>query len=133
MRELWRGVVRSVFWSYERGSWPYDVMVLAILAFVLLTPRGWFHDGPQANPPQNGSVRLVSEGPGSTRTYHLDATLLDPEKRPPKKTPELEGQAHEILSRNVDDLKGRTFQVVQIVAVRNDDGSVEAYEVTIHL
>ena len=26
--------VRTVFWSYERGTWQYDLIVLAILAFI---------------------------------------------------------------------------------------------------
>jgi len=39
-------VSRAVFWSYERGSWQYDVICAVILAFILLTPRSWFHDRP---------------------------------------------------------------------------------------
>ena len=30
---------RIFFWSYERGTWQYDVAVALILVFVLLTPR----------------------------------------------------------------------------------------------
>lgn len=37
---------RAVFWTYERGSWQYDVICAVILAFIVLTPRAWFHDGP---------------------------------------------------------------------------------------
>ena len=37
---LWRGI----FWTYERASWQYDVMVILILAFVWLTPPGWLAD-----------------------------------------------------------------------------------------
>ena len=48
MRTLWRGIVRTIFWSYDRGSWPYDVLVVAIVIFVLATPRSWFHDRPQS-------------------------------------------------------------------------------------
>jgi hypothetical protein len=39
-------VSRAVFWSYERGSWQYDIICAVILAFILLTPRSWFHDRP---------------------------------------------------------------------------------------
>jgi hypothetical protein len=131
MSKLWRGIVRTIFWSYERGSWPYDVMVLVILAFVLLTPRSWFHDGPDVAAPQSTSVRLVSEGLSGTRTYRLDAMLLDPQKQTPGKTPELERKAHDVLSRNVADLNGRTFQVVHIVPVRGAGGAVESYDVTV--
>jgi hypothetical protein len=37
---IWRGL----FWTYERGSWQYDVMVLLILAFVSLTSPAWLGD-----------------------------------------------------------------------------------------
>lgn len=39
-RILWNGF----FWTYERATWQYDVMVIAILAFVWLTPPGWLRD-----------------------------------------------------------------------------------------
>jgi hypothetical protein len=37
---------RAVFWSYERGSWQYDIICAVILAFIFLTPRTWFRDRP---------------------------------------------------------------------------------------
>lgn len=131
MHKLWRGFVRTIFWSYERGSWPYDVMVLAILAFVLLTPRGWFHDQPQASSSQNASVRLVGEDANGARTYRVDAALLDPHRQMSKKTPEVERHAHDVLGRSIDDLKGQTFEVVEIVPVRGRDGSIDSYDVTV--
>ena len=39
-------VTRSIFWSYQRGSWQYDVIVIAILVFIFLSPRSWFNDRP---------------------------------------------------------------------------------------
>jgi len=38
---------RFIFWEYARGSWQYDVIVGLILAFLFLTPRGWFRDQPR--------------------------------------------------------------------------------------
>ncbi|HEX5424221.1 MAG TPA: hypothetical protein VFW94_11780 [Candidatus Acidoferrales bacterium] len=131
MHKLWRGIVRTVFWSYERGSWPYDVMVLAILAFVLLTPRNWFHDQPPANSRQQNSVRLISQGPDKMRVYRIDAVLLDPQNNATKEKPELETRARDVLRRNVGDLSNQTFEVAQIVAVRASDGSVRSYDVTV--
>jgi hypothetical protein len=37
-------VWKAFFWTYERASWQYDLMVLAILAFVWITPPGWLGD-----------------------------------------------------------------------------------------
>lgn len=132
MKSLWRGIVGTIFWSYERGSWPYDVMVLAILAFVLLTPRSWFHDQPQLPAHQDSQVRLIAQDSANqTRTYRVEAALLDTNKRGAAPAPELERKTHDVLSRNVDDLRGRRFQVVRINAVRAGDGSIESYDVIV--
>jgi hypothetical protein len=134
MRGFWRGLVRTVFWSYERGSWPYDLMVVAIVAFVLLTPRSWFHDQPRSSGLINSGVQLVSQDSGShTRTYRIDAKVLAPEKRGTKLTPELERETHDILDRTVSELQEHAFQVVQIDPVSGGDGSVLYYDVTVHL
>jgi CDP-diacylglycerol--glycerol-3-phosphate 3-phosphatidyltransferase len=37
---LWR----AFFWTDERASWQYDLWVIAILAFVWLTPPAWIRD-----------------------------------------------------------------------------------------
>ena len=40
MLVLWR----AFFWTNERASWQYDLWVIAILAFVWLTPPSWLGD-----------------------------------------------------------------------------------------
>jgi len=40
VRMLWN----AFFWTFERATWQYDVMVIAILAFVWLTPPDWIAD-----------------------------------------------------------------------------------------
>lgn len=133
MQRLWQGLLRTLFWSYDRGSWPYDVMVIVAAAFVLLTPRQWFHDQPQSVALPNSDVQLVSEDSSNrTSTYRLDAKVLPAAKRTAKPTPELERETHDILGRAVEELKGQTFQVSRIDPVRADDGSVVYYDVTVH-
>lgn len=134
MGAFWRGVQRTVFWSYERGSWPYDLMVLVILGFVCLTPRHWFHDGARTGVPQQAGIQLLS-GDLSTGVsiYRLDAKSLPAAKRSAKITPELERETHNIFQRDIAELNGRTFQILRIVPLRADDGSVLAYQVTIDL
>ncbi len=131
---LGQGLARTIFWSYERGSWPYDVMVLTIIGFVLLTPRSWFHDQPQLADSGTSGVQLLSQdSEGKSRTYRLDATLLSPEKRAKKSTPELERETHDIIERKVRGLADQRFRVVQIDPTLSDDGSVLYYSVTIAL
>jgi hypothetical protein len=132
MRTIWRGFVRTIFWSYERGSWPYDLMVLAIVLFVLLTPRGWFHDQPQTGALPGADVELIADDAAShTKTYRIDAHLLARAKRTLKPTPELEKETHDILGKTVDELKGETFQIKGIEPIRGDDGAVLYYDVSV--
>jgi hypothetical protein len=132
MRTLWRGIVRTVFWSYERRSWPYDVMVIVIVLFVFL-PRQWFHDQPQSAAVQSSAVQIISEDSANlTSTYRLEADILPVEKRSTTATPELERETHDILGRTVEELKGHTFQVRRIDPIFAEDGTVLYYEVTVH-
>jgi CDP-diacylglycerol--glycerol-3-phosphate 3-phosphatidyltransferase len=39
-RMLWN----AFYWTFDRATWQYDVMVIAILAFVWLTPPDWIAD-----------------------------------------------------------------------------------------
>jgi hypothetical protein len=39
-------IKKYFLWTFERGSKPYDVICLLILAFIFLTPRSWFDDRP---------------------------------------------------------------------------------------
>jgi CDP-diacylglycerol--glycerol-3-phosphate 3-phosphatidyltransferase len=40
VRMLWN----AFFWTFERATWQYDVMVMAILAFTWLMPPDWIRD-----------------------------------------------------------------------------------------
>jgi len=132
MRSIWKFIVRTMFWSYERGSWPYDVLVAVILVFVLLTPRAWFHDRPQEMQASTSNVQLVDQDPVSrTRTYRLAAAALSLDKRTKNPTPELERETHDILGRAVDDLRDSGFQVVRIAPGLASDGTVSYYDVSV--
>ncbi|MCS5702065.1 MAG: hypothetical protein VX338_05240 [Acidobacteriota bacterium] len=40
----------ALFWTYDRATWQYDLMVIAILAFVWLTPPTWLGDPTASDP-----------------------------------------------------------------------------------
>jgi hypothetical protein len=119
---------RTFFWTYERGTWQYDVAVVLILIFVLLTPRAWFHEQPQlginAIP---GEVKQLSSGADSD-LYRVDARLL----APPVQTPALENGLHNALSKTLPELRNRRFSISRIEAVRDAGGTVIAYDVEVH-
>jgi hypothetical protein len=132
MRKLWRGFVRTLLWTYERGSWPYDVMVLVIVLFVLATPRRWFHDAPTAAKAHAQCVQPGTPGIGGRdMAYRVDATCLPASHRIAGSSPETEKDVHDLLSRSVPELVGRTFQVQSIHPVADDSGGVQFYDVTV--
>jgi hypothetical protein len=131
MRTIWRIIVRTVFWSFERGTWPYDIAVAVIVVFVLLSPRSWFHDQPSLGPGAGPSmVELRDSDPGGgTRTYRVSARLLISSAKVPES--ELEHELHEAVSHNVETLHKTRFRIVRIEPVRADDGSIAFYDVSI--
>ncbi len=53
---LWR----TFFWTYERATWQYDLLVIVILAFIWLTPPAWLQDPTASGPGLIGMiVRLI--------------------------------------------------------------------------
>ena len=68
---------RSIFWSYERGSWQYDVIVILILAFIFLS-HPLFKDQPVLELTNLRHVSGVVEvsHDQTSHTYQIDARLL---------------------------------------------------------
>lgn len=74
-----RFFVRSVFWTYERGSWQYDVICAIILAFIFLTPASWFHDRPTLGLTHLRRTQGIIEAGHAKDGWHylVDARLVD--------------------------------------------------------
>lgn len=59
---MWRMLRSYLFWTYERGSFHYDVMVTLILLFLFVSPRFVdFKDRPVETVPLRASEVLVKE------------------------------------------------------------------------
>jgi hypothetical protein len=129
MRTLWRGIVRVVFWSYERGTWQYDIAVAGITLFVLFSPLLiHFNDQPPVGPPPSQAlIELRSMSAGQIATYRVDARLL----ASPTRTPELEHDLHETVQRNVADLHQGRFEILRIEPIRGEGDTVAYYDVSI--
>jgi hypothetical protein len=126
MASLGRILSRTFFWSYERGTWQYDVAVVLILVFALLTPRSWFHDQPESGSPAGpGQVLLVAKE-GNRQTYRVDSRIL----APPTKLA-LQNDLHNALKEALPDLNNGNFSISKIEPVRDEQGSVIAYQVEI--
>jgi hypothetical protein len=108
------GIKRFILWDYARTTWQYDVMVGLILAFLFLTPRGWFND--QAR--MLGASRIaILQGHG-TNVYWIDAELLSglPEAQRPAK-------AAELLRMRA----GETHPVVRLEPALDSESEVKGY------
>jgi hypothetical protein len=106
---------RTVFWSYERGTWQYDLIVLAILAFIFLTPRAWFRDRPTLQLTDlrhsQGVVEVSQSKDG--HSYLVDARLV--ESFAPQKPEEA---IREILRARI--LKPFTIKSLDTIRDRNN-------------
>jgi hypothetical protein len=119
---------RAFFWTYERGTWQYDLAVILILIFVLLTPRKWFNEQPQVgDTAYAGQVQRLTSATGLD-SYRVDARLL----APPVQTPALENDLHNALKKTLPELQNGRFSISKIVPVRDGAGTVIAYDVDVH-
>ena len=126
MASLGQILSRTFFWSYERGTWQYDVAVILILVFVLLTPRNWFHDKPQSGGPSApGRVEFIKKE-GNRLKYRVDARILAPPTRLA-----LQNDLHNALQEALPELRNGNFSITNIEPVRDDQGTVIAYQVEI--
>ena len=123
-RGLRQDLVRIIFWAYERGSWQYDLIVIAIVAFIFLTPRAWFEDRPtlQLTDLRNhqGIVEVSQKKDG--RSYLVDARLI--ESMAPQK---FEDAVQEIVRSRA----GRPFEIQSINPVRDRNNVLLGYTVEI--
>jgi hypothetical protein len=109
------------WWTYPRGSVPYDVMVTLILAFIFLAPI-WinFRDKPQPRPPRQTEIVMQQQGDGFV--YTVDASAL--------KTGS-DAELRESLLRVVEPLAGEVT-IERYAAIRDRDHNITAYKVWAH-
>ena len=106
---------RIIFWSHGRTTWQYDVLCALILAFVFLTPKGWFEWGKLACAPAHQS------GLGAARNLLIkapDAAAAQP-------------GAHDIERCARSITEDSDLRVLGWRKVQSADGRTVAYEVDI--
>jgi hypothetical protein len=116
-------VTRSIFWSYSRGSWQYDLIVIAILSFIFLSPRTWFNDRPTLQLTdlrhQQGIVEMGRVN--KDVRYLVDARLVDSLDQKP------EDAIPVILRQHIQ----KPFSVKTIDAVRDRHQVILGYTVVV--
>lgn len=65
---------KILFWSYERGSWQYDVMCVLILAFIFLSPNRIFQS-------RSESMPLIVRGDERGKVDTIDIEVMEDRSR----------------------------------------------------
>jgi|SRR5271165_1523231 len=109
------------WWTYPRGSVPYDVMVSLILVFIFLAPL-WinFRDKPQPRPPRQSEVVMRQEGDGLVCTVDASAVRAGSD-----------AEVRESILRIVEPLAGE-ITIDRYTPVRDRDQNITAYKVWAH-
>lgn len=71
-----------IWWTHERGSVHYDVMVTLILLFIFLTPR-FFNYGDRPKPDWPANEIRTSIGQGGELVYEVPVAMLAVESGTP--------------------------------------------------
>jgi hypothetical protein len=120
-----------LFWTYERGSFHYDVMVTLILAFLFLAPRFIdFKDRPVADVGLQPSQVLVrhagyNQGAGYPPD-HLIYTVRASDLHG------AQGPALQAAAMHIIEPISGPVAVERITPVQDTHGHLVAYDVTVH-
>ena len=114
----WRTIKSFIFWSYERGTVQYDVMVTLILLFVFFSPRFInFNDRPTEHSPLSTGVVVFPDGHGGF-IYQVEASAV----------PSADDSAvRAALLRVIEPISG-AVTISRYEAVKDGRGRVVAYK-----
>ena len=118
MSRAWRTIKGYFFWTYDRGSFHYDVMVTLILAFIFLAPI-WinFRDKPIERSPNQTEVVVKPDGSGFI--YTVDARTIQPGN---------DDEVREELLRAIEPVAGE-IRIDRYEVVHDNKRNVIAYKV----
>lgn len=77
-------------------------------------------------PTPSAQVELLSEK-GNQQVYKVDTRILTP----PEQMPQLQNELHRALQRAQASLQNGRFEITNVEAIRDAQGSVIAYQVTL--
>jgi len=121
MSRVWRTIKGYLFWTYERGSFHYDVMVTVILVFIFVAPRFInFKDKPTEHLPHQTGIFFTQEG--NQLVYQVDASIVDAQD---------ESAVRKNLVQVIEPISGRV-SIVSTEALRDSSGHIVAYRAVVH-
>ena len=122
---------RYIFWTYERGSFHYDVMVTLILIFIFFSPLVIkYNDQPTYRRQSAGEVVVKSEGANSF-VYRIDVRDIQAVGAEPIDRGGSDAQLRTAMLEVIQPLSG-DVQLDRYEAVRDSLNRVIAYQVWAH-
>ena len=116
-----------LFWTYERGSFHYDVMVTLILLFLFISPRLIdFHDRPIPEVPQRASEVLVRNAGDGATGFRFVYEIRADDLRGTHSAAELQTRIADIVHNIAGDA-----EVEHIKPVTDPHGRTVAYDATV--
>jgi len=116
MSRFWRALKGYIFWTYDRGSFHYDVMVTLILVFIFVAPRYVnFKDQPADRPSHPSGITVTADG--DDLVYRVEASAVDAQS---------DERVRAGLLRAIEPISGNVT-LVRFDRVRDRSGRVIAY------
>jgi hypothetical protein len=113
-------LVAYLWWTEERGSFRYDVMVTLILLFIFVTPHLWnYGDRPSPRGTAPTEVLVKTESPDHF-IYQINASQIRPSE-----------DLQTALVRNVEAISGDVV-LDRYEAAHDSSGKIVAYKVWAH-
>lgn len=121
MSRVWPTIRSYIWWTYERGSLPYDIMVTVILAFIFVTPL-WvnFNDKPAERILHQTGV-VVYQLADKDFMYQVDAAAVRAHD---------DATIRRELLGIIEPIAGEV-NIVSYVTVRDGKGHITAYQVQV--
>lgn len=104
---------RVIFWDFPRASWQYDVIVVAILAFIFLMPRELFRDQPKAQ----SIVLLPTDSPG-VEVFYLEPKLL---------IETIEAERFQKAARMLEKRDGKKLQLYRLTPIYDTEKDIKGF------
>jgi len=117
---VWRTIRSYILWSYERGSFHYDVMVTLILLFVFFTPY-WinYKDKPTERNPHPTVVSVLPDTEGGF-LYQIGGAAISAKD---------DAETKDQLLQIIEPIAGGTVTITRYQAVKDSKGRILSYKV----
>ena len=120
MSRVWRTIKGYLFWTYDRGSFHYDVMVTVILLFIFISPHYIdFKDQPAEHLPHPTAITITSQG--NDTVYEVAAPIVDAQD---------EAMVRANLMRVIEPISGKVT-LVKADPVRDRSGRIISYRAVV--